>query len=139
MRPATCRRSCGCAGWWAEVEARAAGWARTVAYLGAWLSCTALILVTMAILRGAALDLATYLAASTGASGAQAMKLGWQIEFVDRFGLLVLAVLGAGAAFGTEYYFRYGARSGQLGRRVVRVGGATLAVALIGVLVQLVL
>jgi hypothetical protein len=118
------------------VEARAAGWARTVAYLGAWLGCTALILVTMAILRGAALDVATAVARAMRMRGASALDLAWVIEFIDRAGLLVLGTLGLGLSVAVEYRFRQAAQRGEFGRRLLRVLLIIWGVAAAGLLVQ---
>jgi hypothetical protein len=136
MRPATCRRSCACAGSWAEVATRAAGWARTVAYLGAWLGCTALILVTMVVWRGALLDAATAAARAMRVRGASALDLAWVIEFIDRAGLLVLGTLGLGLSVAIEYRFRQATQRGEFARWLVRVLLITGGVAAAGLLVQ---
>jgi len=60
----------------------------------------------------------------------QRLTFGWVKAVVDRLYLLLAACAGLGLVIGVDYYFRKGASEGQLGRRVRRVLGIELIVAL---------
>lgn len=107
------------------METEATGWKETLAYLVAWLVSVALLLADLMSVRYVLLAVIAWLRPDR-----------WTYDFWNRVLLLVLACAGIALAITFEYYFRRGSERGLLGKRVLRVMGIQVAIAVLGFAAQ---
>lgn len=112
------------------------GWKLVMATFGAWLISCALLVVDSLLVRGAFFTVVAWLGARLQQSSSALFDLRWALEFVDWLLWLILVCVGVALAVAFEYYYRQGAEKGLLGKRVRRVMGIQLAVALISWMLQ---
>jgi hypothetical protein len=102
------------------METQATGWKETLAYLVAWLVSVVLLLVDLLAVRYVILAILGWMRVDR-----------WTGDFWNRAFLLILACAGIALTISFEYYFRRGSERGLLGRRVLRVIGIQVVVAVL--------
>ncbi len=110
-------------------------WWQRVLYVLAWPVSAALVLVDLAILREAALDLLTWIGVHRGTRSAE-MRFAWLVETLDWVLILLLATVGVALAVTLEYYLRKGLALGKFTVRLARVLGILAGLAVLGLLAR---
>jgi hypothetical protein len=118
------------------MDSQPLSWKLTVASLLAWIVSCALLVIDTLLGRGALLSVLAWVVARTGLAPSAVRELHWTFQFVELALWLILMCIGAGVAVGLEYYYRQGAGQGLLGRRVQRVIGIQIVVALLAWIVE---
>lgn len=116
------------------------GFGRTVAYLVLWTLSTALVLVDMALVRSALMEvLAWYAKVRNIADTAARFDFGFLVSAVDRGLLLAMAIAGLGAAIGLESLYRHLAERRRLAQDGWKVLAILAGLALVSLLIRFVL
>lgn len=122
------------------MDSRAGGWGRTLFYLVGWAASIVLMIVDVFALRAMAQGVLAWID-KLRPRDPVAKDFGWTMEAVDRWLMLTLACVGVALVVVVEYYFR-GAlteakapRALPLWKRIVRVLGIQVAVAVVGFIV----
>ena len=113
------------------------GFKEIAGYLVLWIVSTALILVDMALARNACMELlAWYAKVRNIADTAARFSFGFVVDAVDRGLLLMMAVVGLGAAIGLEALYRHLAEHRRLLRDGWKVPAILVGLALISLLIR---
>ena len=111
-------------------------WTQTLIYIIAWIVSIGFLLTDLLLIRGLVMDIMTAIGMLRAAADVVAWRYarityGWIVDTVNYVALLVIGGTGIALVIAIEHYFRTGIPEGLLGKRIKRVVGTVIIVAVV--------
>lgn len=111
-------------------------WTDTLIYVIAWIVSIGLLVTDLFLIRGVIMHVMTAIGMLRAAADVVAWRYarityGWIVDTVNYVGLLLIGCTGIALVIAIEHHFRTGIPQGVLGKRIKRVIGTEVLVAVV--------
>lgn len=111
-------------------------WIHTLIYIIAWIVSIGVLVLDLFLIRGLVMDIMTFIGLLRAAADVVAWRYarityGWIVDTVNYVALLIIGCTGIALVIAIEHYFRKGIPEGLLYKRIRRVIGTEIIVAVV--------